>query len=51
MGDVTLSYEDFMELMRIKIKVETALDLAKRYSDVIKAEHIISILQEEEENA
>lgn len=44
MDDITIDYEEFLGLIRTKVRVETLTTLINRYRDTISVDQIIAIL-------
>lgn len=44
MDNITIPYEEFMELIRIKIRVESLAELIKEYGESVTINQAIAIL-------
>ena len=49
MSEITIPYEEFLQLIRIKIRVESLADLIKEYGELVTINQAIAILNLEVE--
>lgn len=47
--DITLTYEEYMELVRLKVRVDVLADFVREYGDVVTIREAIAILNLEVE--